>query len=159
MASLPELVDVDTDSDDQGQRIELSIDREKARQLGVEMSLVASTLNNAFSQRQVSVIYGRLNQYHVVMGLQEQFTQDVEALKQLEVVTNSGERIPITAFTDFVPGSAPLSVSHHGLFVAENISFGLAEGINLQQASQAINQALAQIQLPTDKIQVSYEGM
>src|SRR5690625_7217921 len=42
---------------------------------------------------------------------------------------------------------------------AENISFGLAEGINLQQASQAINQALAQIQLPTNKIQVSYEGM
>src|SRR5690625_1139171 len=70
MAALPELVDVDTDSDDQGQRIELSIDREKARQLGVEMSLVASTLNNAFSQRQVSVIYGRLNQYHIVMGLE-----------------------------------------------------------------------------------------
>jgi len=158
MASLPELVDVDTDSDDQGQRIELSIDREKARQLGVEMSLVASTLNNAFSQRQVSVIYGRLNQYHIVMGLEERFTQDVEALQQLEIVTQSGERIPITAFTDFVPGSAPLSVSHHGLFIAENISFGLADGVNLEQATEAINEAMAKIQLPTDKIQISYEG-
>src|SRR5690625_2305839 len=159
MATLPELVDVDTDSDDQGQRIELVIDREKARLLGVEMSLVATTLNNAFSQRQVSVIYGRLNQYHIVMALEERFRQDVEALMELEVVTAQGERIPISTFTEFVPGSAPLSISHHGLFVAENISFGLAEGINLQQASQAINQALAQIQLPTNKIQVSYEGM
>jgi len=158
MAALPELVDVDTDSDDQGQRIELSIDREKARQLGVEMSLVASTLNNAFSQRQVSVIYGRLNQYHIVMGLEERFKQDVEALKQLEIVTQGGERIPITAFTDFVPGSAPLSVSHHGLFIAENVSFGLAEGVNLEEATGAINDAMARIQLPTDKIQISYEG-
>lgn len=159
MATLPELVDVDTDSDDQGQRIELLIDREKARQLGVEMSLVASTLNNAFSQRQVSVIYGRLNQYHIVMALEEQYREDVESLMQLEVVTAQGDRIPISSFTDFVPGSAPLSISHHGLFVAENISFGLAPGINLEQASQAIDQAMARIQLPTDKIQVSYEGM
>ncbi|HLR81830.1 MAG TPA: efflux RND transporter permease subunit [Paenalcaligenes sp.] len=158
MAALPELVDVDTDSDDQGQRIELSIDREKARQLGVEMSLVASTLNNAFSQRQVSVIYGRLNQYHIVMGLEERFKQDVEALKQLEIVTQGGDRIPITAFTDFVPGSAPLSVSHHGLFIAENVSFGLAKGVNLEEATEAINEAMARIQLPTDKIQISYEG-
>src|SRR5690625_3426551 len=159
MAQLPELVDVDTDSDDQGQRIELQIDRELARQMGVEMSLIASTLNNAFSQRQVSVIYGRLNQYHIVMGLEESFTQDVEALKQLEIVSNEGARIPITAFTEFVPGSAPLSVSHHGLFIAENVSYGLAEGVTLEQATAAINDAMAQIQLPTDKIQISYEGM
>lgn len=158
MAALPELVDVDTDSDDQGQRIELRIDREKARQLGIEMSLIASTLNNAFSQRQVSVIYGRLNQYHVVMGLEERFTQDVEALKQLEIITRDGDRVPITAFTDFVPGNAPLSVSHHGLFIAENVSFGLAEGVSLDQATAAINDAMARIQLPTDKIQISYEG-
>src|SRR5690625_1198515 len=92
------------------------------------------------------------------MGLEERFTQDVEALQQLEIVTQSGERIPITAFTDFVPGSAPLSVSHHGLFIAENISFGLADGVNLEQATEAINEAMAKIQLPTDKIQISYEG-
>src|SRR5690625_7596428 len=119
MDALPARVDDDTDTDDKAQRIELSIDREKARQLGVEMSLVASTLNNAFSQRQVSVIYGRLNQYHIVMGLEERFTQDVEALQQLEIVTQSGERIPITAFTDFVAGIALLSVSHHALFRSE----------------------------------------
>lgn len=158
MANLPELVDVDTDSDDQGQLIELDIDREHARQLGVEMSLLASTLNNAFSQRQVSVIYGRLNQYHIVMGLEERFRQDIEALKALEVVNSAGERIPITTFTRFVPGSTPLSVSHHGLFLAENISYGLAEGVSEQQAQQAIDRAMAQIQLPTDKVQVSYEG-
>lgn len=158
MAALPELVDVDTDSDDQGQRIELRIDREQARQLGIEMSVIASTLNNAFSQRQVSVIYGQLNQYHVVMGLEERFTQDVAALKQLEIVTREGQRVPITAFTEFVPGNAPLSVSHHGLFIAENISFGLAEGVSLDQAMAAIEEAMARIQLPTDKIQLSYDG-
>src|SRR5690606_21276455 len=69
LAGLPELVDVDTDVEDRGRRVELVIDRDAAKRLGVDMNMIATTLNNSFSQRQVSVIYGRLNQYHVVMGI------------------------------------------------------------------------------------------
>lgn len=158
MATLPELTDVDTDSEDKGSRIELRIDREKATTLGVDMALVASTLNNAFSQRQISVVYGQLNQYYIVMGVAPRFAQDVESLRRLEVVTRDGRRVPLSAFTYFESGNAPLSVSHQGLFVAESVSFGLAEGVSLDQAIAAIDAAVARISLPTHEIQAGYEG-
>src|SRR5690606_26501023 len=68
MAALPELVDVDSSVEDKGRQIELVIDREAATRLGIRMADIAAVLNNSFSQRQVSVMYGPLNQYHVVMG-------------------------------------------------------------------------------------------
>src|SRR3546814_635571 len=129
MAGLPELVDVDTDIDDKGRRVELVIDRDAATRLGVNMSRIASTLNNSFSQRQVSVIYGPLNQYHVVMGVDERYAQDAESLKQVQVVTADGSRVPLSAFTRFEVGNAPLRVSHEGLFAAESIYFSLAPGV------------------------------
>lgn len=158
MAELPELTDVDADSEDRGARIELVIDREKATSLGIDMALIASTLNSAFSQRQVGVVYGRLNQYYIVMGVEKRFSQDIEALQQLEVVTREGKRIPLSVFTHFEHGNAPLSVSHQGLFIAESVSFGLAEGVSLDQALRAIDEAMARISLPTHQIQAGYEG-
>ncbi len=158
MADLPELTDVDADSDDPGSRVELRIDRDKATRLGVDMALVASTLNSSFSQRQVSVVYGRLNQYNVVLGVEDRFAQDIESLRQVEVISRDGNRVPLSAFTEFVSGTAPLSVSHQGLFVAESVSFSLAEGVSLEQATAAIEESLARISLPTHQIQAGFEG-
>ncbi|PLC52403.1 multidrug transporter subunit MdtC [Pollutimonas nitritireducens] len=158
MASLPELVDVDTDVEDKGRRVELVIDRDAATRLGVDMALIASTLNNSFSQRQVSVIYGPLNQYHVVMGVEEQYAQDAESLKRVEVVTKEGNRVPLSAFTRFEVGNAPLSVNHEGLFAAESVSFSLAPGVSLEAATQAIDTAVARIGLPTQQIQAGFQG-
>ncbi|HEY9573111.1 MAG TPA: efflux RND transporter permease subunit, partial [Pusillimonas sp.] len=158
MAGLPELVDVDTDIDDKGRRVELVIDRDEATRLGVNMSLIASTLNNSFSQRQVSVIYGPLNQYHVVMGVDERYAQDAESLKQVQVVTADGNRVPLSAFTRFEVGNAPLRVSHEGLFAAESISFSLAPGVSLEQATQSIENAVARTGLPTQQIQAGFQG-
>ncbi len=158
MAELPELVDVDTDVEDKGRRVELVIDRDAATRLGVDMSLIASTLNSSFSQRQVSVIYGRLNQYHVVMGVADQYAQDAESLKLVQVITDDGNRVPLSAFTRFEVGSAPLSVRHQGLMAAESISFSLAPGVTLEQATQSIENAVARISLPTQEIQAGFDG-
>jgi multidrug efflux pump len=158
LAGLPELVDVDTDAEDKGRRVELIIDRDAATRLGVNMSLIASTLNNSFSQRQVSVIYGTLNQYHVVMGVDQRYAQDAESLKQVEVVTADGNRVPLSAFTHFQVGNSPLSVQHQGLFAADTVSFSLAPGVSLAQASQSIERAVAGIGLPTQQIQAGFQG-
>ena len=120
MAGLPQLVDVDSDVEDRGRRVELIIDREAAKRLGVDMDMVAATLNNSFSQRQVSVIYGRLNQYHVVMGIDERYAQDAESLRLVQVIAGDGRRVPLSAFTRLERASAPLSVSHQGLLAADS---------------------------------------
>jgi len=158
MAALPELTDVETDVEDRGQRIQLAIDRDVAARLGVSMSLITGTLNNAFSQRQVSVIYGDLNQYHVVLGVEDAYAQDIESLRRVQVITDSGERIPLSAFTHISNDNAPLSISHTGLFASETVSFGLADGVSLEEATEAIDRAVARTGLPTSRIQAGFEG-
>jgi multidrug efflux pump len=158
MATLPELADVDSDVEDKGRQISLTIDRDAATRLGVSMSDISSVLNNSFSQRQVSVMYGPLNQYHVVMGVSPQFAQDAESLKQVHVIGADGQRIPLSAFASFQVTNSPLSVQHQGLFVADTISFGLAPGVSLGQATAAIDAAVARIGLPSDQIQAGFQG-
>jgi multidrug efflux pump len=158
LLEVPELVDVETDIEDKGRRVELVVDRDAATRLGVDMSLIASTLNNSFSLRQVSVIYQPLNQYHVVMGVADQYAQDAESLKRVEVVTSEGNRVPLSAFTRFEMGSAPLSVRHEGLLASESISFSLAPGVSLDQATRAVEQAVARTGMPTNQIQAGFQG-
>lgn len=158
LAGLPELVDVDPDVEDKGRRISMRIDRDAATRLGVNMSMIASTLNSSFSDRQVSVIYQSLNQYHVVMSVDPRFAQDVESLRQVQVVTNDGQRVPLSAFAAFEQASAPLAVRHTGLFASETVSFNLAPGVSLDQAARAVELAVAQTGLPSDQIQAGFEG-
>jgi len=158
MATLPELTDVDADTEDKGRQINLVIDREAATRLGISMSTISAVLNNSFSQRQVSVMYGPLNQYHVVMGVEGQFAQDAESLKDVNVITADGQRVPLAAVARFEVGNAPLSVQHQGLFVADTISFSLAPGVSLGQATAAIDAAVARIGLPSDQIQAGFQG-
>ncbi|MCB5362686.1 efflux RND transporter permease subunit [Pusillimonas sp. CC-YST705] len=158
LAALPELTDVESDEEFGAQQVMMSVDRDEAARLGVDMALIASTLNSAFGQREVSIMYGPLNQYRVIMAVEPRFARDVAALKQMYVVTAQGARVPLSAFTRFEPSEAPASVRHEGLFAAENTSFSLAPGVTLDQAMQAIDEAVARISLPTDRIQAGFLG-
>ena len=158
IARLPELVDVDTDVEDRGRQVVISIDRDAATRLGVPMNAISAALNNAFAQRQISVIYGELNQYRVVMSVAARHAQDMESLKKVYVINSRGERVPISAFARLETTNAPLSVRHQGQFAADTISFDLAPGVSLGQATAAIDQAVAAINLPTDKIQAGFQG-
>jgi len=158
LAELPELEDVSADLDERGRRVEMVIDRDAVARLGLRMAQIASTLNNAFSQRQVAVIYGPMNQYRVVMSVEEQYARDMSSLERVEVVADDGRRIPISAFTRFETGSSPLSVHHQGLMVADSVSFSLAEGVTEQDAVRAVEEAVARTGLPTQLIQAGFEG-
>ncbi|HEX2519324.1 MAG TPA: efflux RND transporter permease subunit, partial [Castellaniella sp.] len=153
LAALPELTDVDADVEDKGRQVELQVDRDAARRLGVQMSDLAAVLNNGFSQRQVAVLYGALNQYHVVMALQPQYAQDLHSLQAMHVVTADGRRVPLTAFTRLSESVAPNAVDHDGLLASYSIDFGLAPGVSLDQALKAIDAAMADISLPTQELQ------
>src|SRR5207247_3751551 len=85
MSALPELVDVNTDQQDKGMQTTLSVDRDAAARLGVNMQTIDSTLNDVFGQRQVSTIYNPLNQYHVVMEAAPQYWQSPESLRDIYV--------------------------------------------------------------------------
>ena len=158
LAALPELVDVDTDVEDRGRQVSIVVDRDAAQRLGVPMSSISSVLNNSFSQRQISVMYGDRNQYRVVMGVAPRHAQDVDSLKDVYVLSDTGQRVPMSAFAKFETTNAPLSVRHQGLQAADTISFDVAPGVSLGEATLAIEQAVASINLPTEKVQANFQG-
>ncbi|NQW83954.1 MAG: efflux RND transporter permease subunit [Alcaligenaceae bacterium] len=158
LAELPELIDVDTDVEDRGRQVTLSIDRDAAQRLGVPMASISNVLNNSFSQRQVSIMYGERNQYRVVMNVAPRYAQDPESLRDVYVLSQTGQRVPLMAVAKFEINNAPLSVRHQGLSAADTISFDVAPGVSLGQANAAIDQAIAGINLPSEKIQAGFQG-
>jgi multidrug efflux pump len=158
-----QLVDVNTNQQDQGLQAALYVDRDLAARLGVKQSLIDSTLNNAFGQRQVSVIYNPLNQYHVVMEAAPEFSESPETLKNFYVSLPSGDQnpseknIPLTAFAHYKLVNTPLSVNHQSQFPTGTISFNLKPGISLSTATQAITETLQNLNVPAS-IHGSFQG-
>ncbi len=148
LQKVPELADVNSDQQDHGLETALMFDRATASRLGVTTQAIDSVLNDAFGQRQASVIYNALNQYHVIMEVAPEFLQNPETLKDIYVQNRTGGMVPLMAFATYGLGSTPLTVNHQGQFVASTISFNLAEGVSLGQAQDAITREMARVGAP-----------
>ncbi|WP_437216124.1 multidrug efflux RND transporter permease subunit MdtC [Pectobacterium sp. LFLA-215] len=148
-SKLPELADVNSDQQDKGAEMALTYDRDAMAQLGINVSAVNALLNNAFGQRQISTIYQPLNQYKVVMEVDDAYTQDVSSLDKMFVINKEGKPIPLSYFASWKPLNAPLSVNHQGLSAASTISFNLPEGTDLSSATAAIERTMTSLGVPS----------
>jgi len=150
MQKIPELTNVDGPSDEGAKQVTLTIDREAALRLGVDMQMVTQVLNSSFSQRQISTIYDNLNQYRVVMELEPRYTEDPAVLDQVQVIGAGGVRVPLSAFARYDYSLVNDRVQHASQFAAQNIGFSLATGVSLEQGLAAIKRTMAGIMLPTE---------
>ena len=157
LRALPELRDVNSDQQDQGLQSMLVIDRNTASRLGITPQLVDDTLYDAFGQRQVSTIFTQLNQYRVVLEVKPDFQQGPDSLQDIYVRSLRGGQVPLSAFTQSVEMTAPLSITHQGQFPAVTLSFNLAPGTSLGDAVRAIEGTTRQIGLPPS-IRGSFQG-
>ena len=159
LETLPELSDVSSNQQDKGHQLGLVVDRELAARYGVSQSLIDASLNDAFGQRQVSVIYNPLNQYRVVMELAPDYWQSPEILKQLRVSVPAASRaangealparqVPLASVASYGPANVPLSVDHQGQFAAASLSFNLRPGVSLSTATQLIEDTMRDIGVP-----------
>ncbi|QYY79070.1 MULTISPECIES: efflux RND transporter permease subunit [Pseudomonas] len=152
LRALPELTAIDAREGAGAQQVTLIVDRDQAKRLGVDMNMVTAVLNNAYSQRQISTIYDSLNQYQVVMEVNPKYAQDPVTLKQVQVITADGARVPLSTFAHYENSLEDDRVSHEGQFASEDISFDMAEGVTVEQGSAAIERAIAKLGLPEDVI-------
>ncbi len=157
MMALPELVDVNTDQQDRGLQTSLVIDRDAATRMGLSVRAIDNTLNNAFGQRQVGVIYNPLNQYRVVMELAPEHLQNPESLRNLFFINSIGERIPLASFARLELTNTPLSVNHQSGTPASTISFNLAPGVALSEATAAVDNAVAELGVPVS-VRGTFQG-
>ncbi len=158
MEKMPELRDIATDLQDNGLQSQLVIDRETASRLGVAAVDIDNTLYDAFGQRQVSTTYKQLNQYHVVMEVDQQYQEDPGALNNIYVKSSTtGAQVPLSVVTHYEQKRTPLTVNHQGQFPAGTISFNLAQGVALGQATTAIENAEREMGLPAN-VHTGFQG-
>jgi multidrug efflux pump subunit AcrB len=154
---MPQLTMVNSDQQDKGLQQGVVIDRDTAARLGVSAADVDSALYDAFGQRQVSIMYRQLNQYHVVMEVAPEFAQSPEALESIYVRASNGTPVPLAALAHFGTSNTSLAVSHQGQYPSVTISFNLAPGVSLGQATDLIDKAERSIGFP-GSINASFQG-
>ena len=153
----PELRDVASDQLNNGLAADLVIDRDSASRLGILPQNIDDTLYDAFGQRQVSTMFTQLNQYHVVLEVDPQFQRNPDSLRNIYVKSSNGTQVPLSSFTHFEPKSTTLAINHQGQFPAVTLSFNLAPGVSLGDATKVIDQAEKDIHLPAS-IHTSFQG-
>ena len=157
MRKIPGLVDVNTYQQNKGLQTRLDIDRAMAARLGITLSTIDNTLYDAFGQRQVSTIYKSLNQYHVVMQVEDSFSQNPDSLRHIFVRGQNDAQIPLKTLYRQTFNSSALSANHSGQFPSATISFNLAPGTSLGEVVPQIEHASRQLGLP-ESIQGKFSG-
>jgi multidrug efflux pump len=161
----PSLRDVASDQQNNGIEANLVIDRDTASRLGISPQAIDDTLYDAFGQRQVSTMFTQLNQYHVVLEAAPGFQDSPDDLSHIYVkssapTTTPGAppaQVPLASFAHFEQRSTPLAINHQGQFPVVTISFNLAPGVSLGEATKAIEQAEHEINLPQSFV-TSFQG-
>ncbi|HVM94159.1 MAG TPA: efflux RND transporter permease subunit [Terriglobales bacterium] len=145
---LPGLQDVNSDQQNGGLQTYLTYDRTAAARLAFTPQQLDSTLYSAFGQEQTSVIFQPLNQYYVVLEVAPQYWQSPEGLKNI-YIPNSHGNVPIGTVATVKTNTAPLTIAHSGLFPSVTVSFNLAAGLSLSDATRMVEQMQEKLGTPS----------
>jgi multidrug efflux pump len=157
LQTIPVLRDVATDQLTRGSQTTLVIDRVTASRLGINPQQIDDALYDAFGQREISTLFTQLNQYHVILEALPEFQRNPSKLHDIYVKSSTGGSVPLSTFAHFESGTAPIAVNHQGQFPSVTISFNLAPGVALGDATAAIEKAQKELNLPLS-VQASFQG-
>ena len=150
-------MDVTTDREQGGLQANINIDRPAAARFGVRVQDIDNALNNAFSQRQISTIYGPRNQYRVILEVDRYYQRDPTDLCRVYVPGKGDAQVPLSAVTQTERGIAPLVVNHQGQFPSVTITYNLGPNTSIEDATGALERAVAEMHIP-DIIHADFAG-
>jgi len=137
--------------------VTVNIDRDRAAALGISAMQIENALGAAYGGQQVSSIYAPSDQYQVILELLPQYQADASALSRLYVAGESGTLVPLNAIAHIGNGTMPLSINHQGQIPSVTISFNVAEGKALSDATAAITRLSRQVHVPAT-VQTTFQG-
>jgi len=143
MRAIPGLTDVTSDLQINNPQVKVTVDRDRAATLGIDVNTIETALYNAYGARQVSTIYTPNNQYWVVMELLPQYQSDLSALNLLYVTGRGGVSVPLGSLARVTPSTGPLTVNHSGQQPSVTLSFNLDPGVSLGTAVNEVQRAAA----------------
>jgi len=148
MKKLPGFQDVNSDAQNNGLQELLTYDRPTAARLGITPASLDSALSGAFGQSEVSLIYTQLNQYYVVLEVAPQYWQTPEGLKNIYLNTTGSGVIPLSTVTKAQTSTTPLGINHTSSFPSVTVSFNLAAGLSLSDATREVGQMQQRLGMP-----------
>jgi multidrug efflux pump len=153
------LRDVASDLQTDGLAAYLTIDRPTAGRYGITPAMIDNALYDAFGQRIVSTIFTQSSQYRVILEADPSTRGTLEALGSiyLPTATAGSGQVPLSAVVHVTYHSAPMQIEHLGRFPAATISFNLAPGASLGDATAEIRRTRANIGLPRS-FQLAFQG-
>ncbi len=157
METVEGINDVSSDRDPGGLQLKLTIDRKTASSLGVRVQDIDNALNNAFSQRQISIVYTQRNQYQVVLETDPKFQTDPSDLERIFVAGAGDSQIPLSALVHYQRDLAPLAVTHTQSFPSTTVSFNVLDDVPLEVATSNIQRAVDELHMP-EGIRGSFDG-
>jgi len=110
--------------------------------------MLDNSLYEAFGQAQVSTMYTAINQYHVVLEVEPKHWQSPVDLNDVYIRAAQGKVVPLSAVAHYEANTAPLSVNHQGQYPSVTISFNLAPGVSLSDASRAVVETEQKLGMP-----------
>ena len=149
--------DVTSDSQNKALQATIDIDRDKAALLGVEMADIRTVLYASFGERQVSTIYSTAASYYVILEAAPSDRYYDEALSRVSVRSKNGDLVKLSSFATVKRTVGPLAVNHQGQLQAITLSFNLAPGVPLGDATTAIEEMGRAMKLPASII-TNYGG-
>ncbi len=153
----PGITDVSSDQDRAGPQVNVVIDREVAARLGVSVSAITNALNNAFAQRQISIIYTARNQYRVIEEIDAALQADPAGLARVFGGGAGGQQVPLGSVVRLERGGAPLAVRHQGQSPAATITFSLAPGMPAGTGLATVQRVAWEMRMP-DTVRTSFAG-
>jgi multidrug efflux pump len=148
MRSLPGFQDVNTDYQNYGLEELLTYDRASAARLGLTAQSLDSSLYSAFGQSEVSIIYTQLNQYYVVLEVAPPYWQNPSGLNNIYLNTSGNGVVPLSAVSTAQADTTPLVVNHTSSFPSVTVSFNLAPGVSLSDATREVSQMQEKLGMP-----------
>ncbi|MGA2046275.1 MAG: efflux RND transporter permease subunit [Terracidiphilus sp.] len=148
MKTLPGFQDVNSDAQNNGLQELLNYDRPTAARLGITPASLDSALYSEFGQSEVSIIYTQLNQYYVVLEVAPPYWQSPDGLKNLYLSTTGNGMIPLSTVAKSVASTTPLIINHTSSFPSVTVSFNLANGMSMSDATREVGEMQQRLNMP-----------
>ncbi|MCC6369030.1 MAG: efflux RND transporter permease subunit [Bryobacterales bacterium] len=143
VATLPSVLDVNSDLELKTPRVRVEIDRDRAAALGINAQQIESSLYDAYGPSWISTIYDDISQHKVMLELLPKYQRHADMLSEVYLKSSSGELVPLQAVTHMVNDAGPQSINHTGQLPSVSISFSLKPGVPLGRAVDEVEEAAA----------------
>lgn len=157
---VPEVVDIDTDLENGSPKVEVTVDYDLAREMGVSVSDLSSTLTAALTGLTATQLstFSTDTSYDVVVKLDDSEINQINNLSSITVPSTSHGNIRLETFTEFTEGVSPRSIQRENKVRVNHVTAGLAEGYSTSDVQALVDQALADYLVLPEGVTIEQTG-